>query len=124
MKNIDDHESIHNINLLYFVIDKVDGYSEGGNENQSVVFASSDKNKKLLKKCTKLQDGIKNLIERLNDKPGGYGKDFMKTKFNSDDDFPLNKILKLQKLTFVRSVFEEDVKYYPQILKNECLLEL
>ena len=39
---------------MYFVIDKVDGYSEGGNENQSVVFASSEKNKKLLKKCTKL----------------------------------------------------------------------
>ena len=39
---------------MYFVIDKVDGCSEGGNENQSVVFASSEKNKKLLKKCTKL----------------------------------------------------------------------
>ena len=35
------------------------------------------------------------LIERVNDKPGEYGKDFMKIKFNSDDNLPLNKILKL-----------------------------
>ena len=37
----------------------------------------------------------------------------MKIKFNSDDDLPLNKILKLHILTIiVRSVFEKDVKYY------------
>ena len=37
-------------------------------------------------------------------------------KFNSDDDLSLNKILKLRNLTIiVRSVFEEDGKYYPQV---------
>ena len=37
----------------------------------------------------------------------------MKIKFNSADDLPLNKILKLHMLTiFVRFVFEEDGKYY------------
>ena len=35
-------------------------------------------------------------------------------KFNSDDDLPLNKTLKLHMLTiFVRSGFEKDGKYYP-----------
>ena len=35
-----------------------------------------------------------------------YGKDFMKVKLNSDDNLPLNKILKLHNLTLiVRSVF-------------------
>ena len=39
----------------------------------------------------------------------------MKIKFNSDDNLPLNKMLKLHKLAvIVRSVFEEDGKYYPQ----------
>ena len=34
----------------------------------------------------------------------------MKIKFNSDDDLPLNKILKLHMLTIiVRSVFEDDI---------------
>ena len=41
----------------------------------------------------------------------------MKTKFNSDDDLPLNKLLKLQAMTIIiRSIFEEDGKLYPQVL--------
>ena len=39
----------------------------------------------------------------------------MKIKFNSNDNLLLNKLLKLHMLTIVvRSVFEEDGKYYPQ----------
>ena len=54
-----------------------------------------------------------------------YEKDFMKTKFNSDDDLPLNKKLNLHNITtFIRSVFEEDGKYYPQLYLDECLYEL
>ena len=40
----------------------------------------------------------------------------MKIKFNFDDNSPLNEMLKLHMLTVVvRSLFEEDVKYYPQV---------
>ena len=40
----------------------------------------------------------------------------MKIKFNSDDDFPLNKPPKLHAMTIiVRSVFEEGGKLYPQV---------
>ena len=49
----------------------------------------------------------------------------MKVKFNSDDNLPLNKILKPHNLTpVVRSVFQEDKKYYPQVFSEECLYEL
>ena len=49
----------------------------------------------------------------------------MKLKSNSDDDLPLNKELKFINLTIiVRTVFEEDGKYYPQIFLDECLYEL
>ena len=49
----------------------------------------------------------------------------MKIKFNSDDNLPLNKILKLHKLiVIVGSVFEEDGKYYPHVFLDECLCEL
>ena len=49
----------------------------------------------------------------------------MKIKFNSDDDLPLNKRLKFMSLTIlVRTVFEEDGKYYPQIFLDECLCEV
>ena len=49
----------------------------------------------------------------------------MTIKFNSDDNLPLNKPLKLHNLTIiVRSVFEEGGKYYPQIFLNKCLYDL
>ena len=49
----------------------------------------------------------------------------MKIKFNSDDNLPLNKILRLHNSTIVfRSVFQEDNKLYPQIFLYECLYEL
>ena len=49
----------------------------------------------------------------------------MKIKCNSDDKFLLNKTLNLPNITtIVRSVFEEDGKYYPQVFLHECLYEL
>ena len=49
----------------------------------------------------------------------------MKIEFNSDDQLPLNKQLNFFSVTIViRSVFEEDGKYYPQAFLDDCLYEL
>ena len=70
-------------------------------------------------------DEIKNLIKRVNDKPGEYEQDFMKIRFESHDNLSLGRRLKLHMFTvIVRSVFEEDGKYYPQIFLDEYLYEL
>ena len=54
-----------------------------------------------------------------------YEKDYMKTKFNSDDDLPLNKPLKFHLMTTtIRSVFEEYGKLYPQVFLDDTLYEL
>ena len=50
-------------------------------------------------------------------------KDFMKIRFESDDNLPLNKTLKLHML-IVKSVFEEDGKYYQQVFLGECFYEV
>ena len=48
----------------------------------------------------------------------------MKVKSNSDN-LLLNKMLMLHMLTvIVRSAFEEDGKYCPQVLLDECLYEV
>ena len=93
------------------------------NGNQYLTFASTDENNII--KCTKLWDEIKYHIRTINGgKSGKCEKDFMKIKFNSDDNLPLNKILKLRNLTIsVRAVFEEDDKCYPQVFFDECLYE-
>ena len=73
----------------------------------------------------KLWDGIKYFIEKVNNKLGEYGKDFMKIKFSSDSHLHLNETLKLYDMTIIiRSVFEEDGKYYQQVFLEECLYEL
>ena len=78
--------------------------------NKYLSFPSTDKNKEVLAKFVELWDKIKKLIEcnsieKIVNKPGEYGKDYMKTKFNSDNNLPLNKTLKLHMLTIiVRSV--------------------
>ena len=45
-----------------------------------------------------LWDGIKNLIQNIDNKPGEYDKEFMKIKFRSDDNLVLGKILRLHML--------------------------
>ena len=58
-------------------------------------------------------------------KTSEYDKDFMKMKFDLDDDLPLNKQLKFPTVTIVvRSVFEDEGKLYPHIYLDECLYEL
>ena len=120
-----DYVNIHSVNPLYLIIDKVNGYIEEKNVNVYLILVSTDKSKEVLTKHTKFWDEIKNLIEKINDKPGDCGKDFMKIKFNSDDNLPLNETLRLHNLTrIVRYVFQEDNKCYPQFFLDECFYEL
>ena len=43
-----------------------------------------------------------------------YGEDFLKIRFESNDDLPVSKPVKLHLLAIViRSVFSEDGKFYP-----------
>ena len=78
------------------------------------------------KKYADVCDGIKNEIKTINGgKENDYGKDYMKIKFNSDDDLPLNKPLKFHAMTIIiRSVFEGGVKIYPQVFLDDALYEL
>ena len=58
-------------------------------------------------------------------KEGEYGQDFKQIKFDTDDNLPLNKQLKLHILTIiVRCVIDEDGKFYLQVYLDECLYEL
>ena len=45
-----------------------------------------------------------------------YGKDLKKIRFESNDELPMNKPMKLCLLTIlIRSLFSEDGKFYPQL---------
>ena len=112
IKKIDDYESIYSVNPLYLRISQASGYTEKKNENNYLIFNSGDGNKEVFKKYADVWDEIKKKIKAINDgKENDYEKDYIKIKFDSEDDLPLNKPLKFHAMTIIiRSLFEEDGK--------------
>ena len=57
----------------------------------------------------------------INDsEPIKYKKDFIKIRFESDDDLPLGKILSIPSMIIVaKSVFQKDNKYYSKVYLHE-----
>ena len=77
----------------------------------------ANENKALLKKYADVWDRIKKEIKAIyGGKENYYGKNYMKIRFNSDDDLPLNEPLKFHAITIIiRSVFEESSTLYTQV---------
>ena len=122
IKKIDDCKNIYSVNPLYLLIDHASGYIEEKGVNKYLVFDSTDENKELLKKYNDVWNGIRDKIKKVSSGKCDYEKNYMKIKFNSDDNLPLNKPLKFRNMTItIRSVFEEDVKLYSQIFLDDTL---
>ena len=106
VKKIANCNNINSVNPLYLMINEMIGHFEEKNENKYLVLDEIDENKEVLNKYEEVWEGIKKEIETIN---GGkkieYGKDFKKIRFESNDDLPLNKPIKLCLLTIIiRSV--------------------
>ena len=85
-----------------------------------IIFTSTDKNKEALENYTELWDEIRYQIKMIRDKkPIEYGRDFMRIKFESDDDLPLGKILRITVcITSLGSAFQENNSYYQEVHLN------
>ena len=86
IKKVDDYENIYSVDPLYLRVNHTNGYIEEKNENKYLILDSTDENKDLLKKYNDVWNGIKNKIEAIKSGVYDYEKDYMKIKFNSDDD--------------------------------------
>ena len=86
IKKINDCDNIHSVNTLYLRIDHPNGYIGEKGVNKYLIFDSTDENKELLKKYNNVWSGIKNKIEEVSSGERDYEKDYMKIKFNYDDD--------------------------------------
>ena len=94
IKKIDVCGNIYRVNPLYLIIAHASGYIEEKGVNKYLIFDSIDENKELLKNYNDVFNGIRNKIKEISSDECDYEKDYMKIKFNSDDNFPLNKPLK------------------------------
>ena len=118
---------IFSVNPLYLLVNHASGYIEEKNGNKYLIFYDSvNEKKRLLKKYADVWDEIKSEIKAVNGgEENDYRKDYMKIKFNSDHDLPLNKPLKFHAMIIIiRSVFEEGGKLYPQVFLDDTLYEL
>ena len=121
-KNLDSENS------LYLFFNNTDAYieynpAEDDNETKYLVFPFTGKNREALENYTELWDEMKDQIATISgDNPIEYGKDFMNARFESNDDLPLSKILNIPVcIIIVKSVFQKENNYYPQVLLCECL---
>ena len=127
IKKIDDCENIYGVNPLYLLVNHESGYINEKNWNTYLIFDDFvNENKALLKNYADVWDGIENKIKAIHGgENSNYEKDYVKIKFNSDDDFPLNKPLKFHAVTLIiRSAFEEGGKLYPKAFLDDALYEL
>ena len=98
IKKIGDSKNIYSVNPLYLRINHASGYIEEINENKYLIFDSMElhsinENKELLKKYNDVFNGIMGKIKEVSNDECDYEKDYMKIKFNSGDNLPLNKPL-------------------------------
>ena len=79
-----------------------------------------------MQKYQKVFDGIKETIKKIN-KNIIYDDNYMKIKFNTDDNIPLNKTIYFPTITIIiSSITQKDDKKddYPQLFLDECLYQV
>ena len=110
---------------MYWIVSFASGYIEKMGGNKYLIIDNSFAEKKIyLKKYTEFWNVVKHKIKKIN---GGKETDYIKIKFESDDDLPLNEPLIFYKMhMFVRFVFKEDHKLYTErfLDKTLCVKEM
>ena len=111
---------------MYLLIAELDGFIEEKEGNKYLNISLTHNNNDGLIKYAEVWSGIKDQIKKINNgSVGEYDKDYMKIKLDSDDNLPLNKIVKFRVMTIIiRNIFEKDNKYYPQIFLDDSLYEI
>ena len=109
--------NINSVNPRYLLISELDGSIEEKEGSKYLNISLTYNNNDVLVKYVEVWKGIKDQLKKINNgSVGEYAKDYLKIKFDSDDNLPLNKILKFRALTIIiRNIFERDGKYYPQM---------
>ena len=68
-------------------------YFEKINGNEYLTLVPTNKNKWKIKKYEELWSNVRDLIRWITKDSDDYDENYMKIKFNSDDNLPLNKTI-------------------------------
>ena len=86
---------IYSIDPLQLIFGIVNGYFEEINRNKYLTEVPTDESKEKIKRYEKLWIKIRELIRSINKNSDDYDGKYMKIKFNSHDNLPLNKTIEI-----------------------------
>ena len=114
----------NSVNPLYLrIIDMKGQFKKGKSDNvwYLIIFGDAD----VLRKLENIWESIRANIEENTDGIVQYNKDYMKIKFESNDNLPVNNIVNMYQVTIIiRSVFAQNCKFYPQLFLDDALYGL
>ena len=96
--------NVNSVNPLYLMINRIKDHFEEVDGDKCLIISSE--NGDIMQKYREVFDG-KEIIQKINDYsyPIKYDDNYMKIKFNTDDNIPLNKIIYFATITvIIRSV--------------------
>ena len=106
------------------MINKIKGnFEEVDGDKYQII---SSENDDIMQKYQEVFDGIKEIIKKINDHnyPIKYDDNYMKIKFNTNDNIQLNKIIYFPTITItIRSVTQKDGKSYLQLFLIELMFQ-
>ena len=90
---IKDSENIkiNSVNMLNLIINKVNGYFEKINGNKYLTLVPTNESQEKIKRFEEMWSKIRDLIKSVTKSSDDYNEKYMKIKFNSDNELPLNK---------------------------------
>ena len=113
---------INSVYPLYLIFNIVNGYFEEINGNRYLMLVPTNESEEKIKNYEELWSKIRDFTRSITKTSDDYYEKYMKIKFNSDDELPVNKTIEIPSMTIVsRAIFLENNKYYPQVFLDECL---
>ena len=102
--------NIDSVNTHYLLINELDGFIEEKEGSKYLNISLTHNNNDVLVKFVEVWRGIKDQIKKVNNgSVSKYAEDYIKIKFDPDDNLPLNEILKFHVLIIIiRNIFEKD----------------
>ena len=95
------------------------------NRNKDLTLVPNNGRKQKTKEHEEIWNKIRNLVRSITKKLGDYDEKYMKIKFDSDEELPLNKTIEIPTMSIVvRAIFIENNKYYPHVFLEEYLYKL
>ena len=119
-KKISECNVINSVNLHYLKITDMKGqFEKGKDDSWHLVVSFKDD---LYGRLMDIFESIKNKIVEKTWDTLEYDKDYMKTKFESNNVFPSDKDVNICIATIIiRAIFAKDGKYYPQLFLDDGL---